>query len=61
MFGIEKVKEFYLMCVTIYCEKGTPGVCDFAENIAEICEMKFGITVDSKLEDCGRFASLLIC
>jgi hypothetical protein len=48
------VKEFYLICVKIYCEKGQPGVCDFAENVAEICEEKFYITIDGELDECGK-------
>ncbi len=53
MFDLEKIKKFYLICVKIYCKRGQIGVCEFAENIVEICEEKFAITVGQLPDGCG--------
>ena len=55
MFDLDKIKKFYTICVNIYCKKGYPGVCMFAENIAEICELKFGKDVDTVLDVCCKY------
>ena len=54
LFDLHKVNKLYMMCVKIYCEKGKPGVCYFAEHLAEMCDVKFGITVIGELEDCCK-------
>jgi len=48
------------MCVTIYCEKGKPGVCFFAEHIAEECKVKFGITVLGEVDFCGKLNDYIL-
>ena len=53
LFDIEKIKKLYSACLNIYCKKGLPGVCDLAENIAEICHLKFGKPMQ-QLDVCGK-------
>ena len=55
MFDLAKMKRLFKICVNIYCKKGIPGVCMFAENIAEICELKFGSIVDDVINVCREY------
>ena len=55
MFDLDKMKKLYAMCVNIYCKKGHPGICMFAENFADICELKFGKIVDDVINVCCEY------
>jgi len=40
VMGLEKVKQFFQICVHTYCNAGKLGVCAFADNVRDICISK---------------------
>ena len=49
---LSKTKEIYQTCLSIFCEKGEDGVCDYADNVVGICG-EVGVDIDGKPDFCG--------
>ncbi|KAK2149428.1 hypothetical protein LSH36_453g02046 [Paralvinella palmiformis] len=52
-FDVGRVKEFYSMCLDIFCDKGEKGVCEFAANLGDICDEKYDITINGGPDFCA--------
>jgi hypothetical protein len=51
-FTLAEVKEFFVDCTNLYCNEGPGVICNFLEEVAEMCKVKFGIIIVE--EFCGK-------
>ena len=49
MFKLYLAKGILADCTSIYCSEGQEGVCDYLEDIVDICKLKFGLSVKGEV------------